>query len=434
MKEITQMQKMVNSKMKYPFFFMLLFLCYACKDEDSGGDYDPNAPVVVTSVIPETGTISLPLVIHGQNFGTDRSKIKVYFDDVQAPIITVKNEHLYVLSPRQEGGQHTVKVVVDGKEGVLKDKLFTYTVTSSVSTVAGLGEEGAADGSALEATFFYPSYLAVDNKNNMIVSDGKYASLRLISLNDNKVTTLLDDNNECCGPCFSSDYSRCYVTTTKEGYLVHEFFPASNWGYESILNDPDSYEDYPCDITMDEEGTLYVIGYYGGFAKKTVGSPSFVTIGDITDRFKSTASMPMYITYNPMDKCIYGTNKNNIIYRFDSRKEKLTADDYEVYAGIEKVTGMTNGERSSSTFNSPRGLAFDSKGDLYVGDAGNNVIRKITKDGIASTLTGQLAGGHKDGALEDALFSYPSGIAISPEDFIYVSDMYNHRIRCIAIQ
>lgn len=420
--------------MKYPFFFMLLFLCYACKDEDSGGDYDPNAPVVVTSVVPETGTISLPLVIHGQNFGTDRSKIKVYFDDVQAPIITVKNEHLYVLSPRQGDGQHTVKVVVDGKEGILKDKLFTYVVTSSVSTVAGLGAKGSADGPALEATFNNPSYLAVDNRNNIIVSDGKYASLRLISLNDNKVTTLLDDNHECCGPCFSSDYSRCYVTTTKEGYLVYEFFPASNWNYETILNYPDSYEGYPCDITVDEEGTLYVIGYFGGLAKKTVDSSKFVEIGNVTDRFKSVGQTTMYIAYNPVDKYIYGTNKTNVIFRFDSRKEKLIAEDYEIYAGVEGVAGLTNGERLTSTFNLPCGLAFDSKGELYVGDAKNNVIRKITKDGMVSTLTGQQAGGHKDGALEDALFSNPSGIAISPEDFIYVSDMYNHRIRCIAIQ
>lgn len=428
------MQKMVNFKMKNFLFFMLLFLCYACKDEDSGGGYDPNAPVVVTSVVPETGSISLPIVIHGSNFGTDRSKIKVYFDDVQAPIITVKNEHLYVLSPRQKAGQHTVKVVVDGKEGVLKDKLFTYVVTSSVSTVAGLGTEGKADGPALEATFYYPSYLDVDDKGNLVVSDYNYASLRLISLNDDKVTTLLDDDNQCCGPCFTSDYSRCYVAMTNEPAMVYVFSPASNWVYETILNDKTTYEGNSCDITIDDEGTLFVLGYYGGFGKKTADSPTFEAIGDITDPFPGTNKRPMYITYNQADKYIYGTNETNVIYRFDSRKEKLTAEDYEIYAGVKGVAGLTNGERLNSTFNSPRGLAFDSRGDLYVGDAKNNVIRKITKEGMVSTLTGKPDAGHKDGALDDALFNFPCGIAVSPDDFIYVSDMDNHRIRCIAVQ
>src|SRR5687768_11199136 len=56
------------------------------------------------------------------------------------------------------------------------------------------------------------------------------------------------------------------------------------------------------------------------------------------------------------------------------------------FAGMTGVTGNTDGPAASATFNDMKGLALDAAGNLYVADAGNSLIRKITPGGIVSTI------------------------------------------------
>lgn len=70
-------------------------------------------------------------------------------------------------------------------------------------------------------------------------------------------------------------------------------------------------------------------------------------------------------------------------------------------------------------------------GNLYVADAGNNKIRKITPTGIVSTIAGTTAG-YLDGAVSVAKFDYPSGICIDSSDNLYIVDTFNRRIRKIS--
>jgi len=104
------------------------------------------------------------------------------------------------------------------------------------------------------------------------------------------------------------------------------------------------------------------------------------------------------------------------------------------FAGHAGVSGSGDGTGIAAYFNFPTGSAFDSKSNLiYIADTTNNTIRKITSTGAVSTLAG-LAGtaGSSDGTGSGALFSQPCGLAVDDSGNIYVADKANSTIRKIT--
>ncbi len=80
-----------------------------------------------------------------------------------------------------------------------------------------------------------------------------------------------------------------------------------------------------------------------------------------------------------------------------------------------------------------RGLAFDSKGNLFVADAELHVVHKITASGVVTIFAGTSGvKGSSDGVGEQAKFNVPNGLAIDTADQVYVADTANHTIRKIS--
>jgi hypothetical protein len=92
------------------------------------------------------------------------------------------------------------------------------------------------------------------------------------------------------------------------------------------------------------------------------------------------------------------------------------------------------GPAALARLNSPYDLAFAPSGDLYVADTGNNVIRRIGRDGIIRTVVGTGAPGFAgDGDRAEACqLNRPSGIKFGADGALWISDTYNHRVRKIA--
>ena len=83
------------------------------------------------------------------------------------------------------------------------------------------------------------------------------------------------------------------------------------------------------------------------------------------------------------------------------------------FAGQPGAPGTNDGMGTNAGFNQPYGIAADANGNLFVGDFGNNTMRKINSAGLVTTLAG-LPGvaGTNDGSGTNALFDGPAGVAV----------------------
>lgn len=93
--------------------------------------------------------------------------------------------------------------------------------------------------------------------------------------------------------------------------------------------------------------------------------------------------------------------------------------------------GFVDGAPGVARFRAPTGLCVDSANNIYVADAGNNRIRKITPAGVVSTLAGG-AQGYLDGTGAAARFYDPFGPAVDAAGNVFVAEHFNHRIRKIT--
>ena len=107
--------------------------------------------------------------------------------------------------------------------------------------------------------------------------------------------------------------------------------------------------------------------------------------------------------------------------------------DVTTIAGTAGVRGSNNGPAAGATFDAPRGMVFDSAGNLYISDTNNYVIRKIDTTGNVSVFAGQQGvSGNLDGPFGTSLIgNVRYGITIDKNDNLYVSDAGNHTIRKI---
>lgn len=85
------------------------------------------------------------------------------------------------------------------------------------------------------------------------------------------------------------------------------------------------------------------------------------------------------------------------------------------------------------TFDTPSGLALDSKGDVLIAETGRHTIRRIGADGTVTTLAGVNGqAGFRDGPAAEARFNGPIGVAADAKGNVYIADTYNDRIRLLT--
>jgi sugar lactone lactonase YvrE len=263
-----------------------------------------------------------------------------------------------------------------------------------VSTLAG-GGLGFADGIGSDAEFDSPSGIASDAAGNLYVADFGNHRIRKITP-AGEVSTLAGG---------------------EEGF-------ADGVGSDARFR-------RPLGIEIDAAGNLYVADFGNNRIRKITLSGEVSTLAGgesgFADGIGSDArfSGPSGIETDAAGNLYVADIGNNHI-------RKITpAGEVSTLAGGEK--GFTDGIGNAARFYRPAGIASDAAGDLYVADTFNNRIRKITPAGEVSTLAGG-GYGFADGIGSDARFSTPRGIAVDAAGNLYVADFWNHRIRKIEIR
>lgn len=129
------------------------------------------------------------------------------------------------------------------------------------------------------------------------------------------------------------------------------------------------------------------------------------------------------------------------IYVADKRNARIRkinpTGDVMTFAGSGRV-GLKDGAAADAEFSDPPtstlvlGLAVDSERGLYVADTFNHAIRKIDRDGTVSTVAGTDIRGFRDGTGNEARFDEPSSVVADADGNLYVTDTMNDAVRKVT--
>lgn len=423
-------------------FFFLFIGFTSCEEEVTPGAVEvkasENADLAKVSLMdPMEGGIATPIIIEGENFGTDTTKLHVKFineadptDITTANIIGTNGKMIYFNTPKLTY-KDNLKVVVsvvdkNGKSKDIEVGTFNYKTEMTVTTVAGIpfASQGAAytsGGTLTAATFSAPMYICVDADKNVIIVERAFAKgggnqidVGLQPRIDNNgtkenhggiISLLNETTNEVRvlktapvinAPTVSPNGKTVYVPhdvkfdyfsmAVEDGYSVKQrkfAQPASpynnvdNWKFSFVTDPTDSAKYAP----------VYTVMYNRELVKiDPLTNASEMLAQDIGTHQGSDT----YLAFNPMeDNVLYmSVTNNHSIYRIDLKLDSIYAEPFAGLAMV-KPTGIrapysgthdgsyAGGVLRDARFAFPRQITFDNDGVMYIADSWNHCIRSI---------------------------------------------------------
>ncbi|UAY53234.1 NHL repeat-containing protein [Ferruginibacter albus] len=344
--------------------------------------------------------------------------------------------------------------------------LNLYAKAQTISTIAGTGvDDYSGDGSsATSATLFGPTGICTDTTGNIYIADNANHVIRKINTSGT-ITTIAGNNkpgyfgdNESAtsaelnfpyrlcidgiGNIYFSDQQNSVIRridangiiTTIAGNGTKGFSGDGGLATEAQLNDP-------LGIAIDSIGDLYIAEGYNQRIRKINTSGVITTIAGNGDRgyagdgnaaIQAELNAPTGIAVDNSGNIYFTEELNNDVRKID------TSGIITTVAGNQTKGYSGDGSLATNAqLNAPLGISIDANNNLYITDASNFVVRKITTDGIITTIAGtgnqsnSLTGNGQ--AIQINLGS-PNGIAVDATGNVYVTDAGQNVIRKISNQ
>jgi hypothetical protein len=196
----------------------------------------------------------------------------------------------------------------------------------------------------------------------------------------------------------------------------------------------------PTGMTIDNDGNIYIADYNSSVIKKVTTS-GIMTIyaGNGTEGFSGDGGPAGQAKlYRPTavavdkDGNLYISDASNKVIRKVTKQGVITT-----LAGVPGRAGYTGdgGPATKALLTQPAGIAVDNSGNLYIADPSNSVVRKVNPAGIITTFAGNGSAGYSgdNGPATKAQFQIgsPQGLAVDAAGNVYASDYQNHAIRKI---
>jgi sugar lactone lactonase YvrE len=309
------------------------------------------------------------------------------------------------------------------------------TVTAnSAQAYAHVTDNGAGtlstEGICWSATNQLPTI--ADSKASRTIDTTNFA-LSLTGLSPNTTYYLRAYVTNEAGTGYSS--VQTFKTNTNTFALTATVSTLAGTGVSGYTDGPPSLAQFafPLGICADANGNIYVADYYNNVIRK-------VTPAGVTTTFAGNGTLgyvdgpaanaqfnaPQAIAIDAAGN-LYITDTGNHMIRKISSTGTVSTIAGRGYAGYADGTG------TNAVFKFPSGLALDGAGNIYVADKGNNMIRMITSAGVVTTLAGNTTAGQIDGTGTVAAFSSPGGLAYDTKNnILYVTDLNNYALRSVT--
>jgi hypothetical protein len=188
----------------------------------------------------------------------------------------------------------------------------------------------------------------------------------------------------------------------------------------------------PVGVAVDTSGTVYVGDYGNNAIRKITPAGVVTTLAGLVGTAGTNDGVGVAARFNqPSGVAVDGSHYVYVADWGNNCIRKVAPDGtVTTVAGLSGTSGSDDGTNSTARFSGTFGIAVDSVGNLFIGDTGNKVIRKITPDGVVTTIGGQVgSSGGTDGSGSMARFNSIAGMAVDSNSFVYVTDTGNHTIR-----
>ena len=405
----------------------------------------------------------------------------------QTPVITNQPASAVVWS----GATATFKVGVSGAGSLTYQWLFDSNTLppNIISTIAGGGI--GDNGSATNANLWTPAGIAIDAVGNVFIADEQNNRIRKVSTNG-VITTVVGNGlnpavlsavrpenglpvprdippiTKVSGifPNFSGDggpatnatvYRPTDVVLDAAGDLLIADMgnnrirkvdtngiittiagngTATFAGDGGAATNASLYS--PASIALDANGNLFIADAnnnvirevdLNGDISTVVGTNSYGFSGDGGPATEALLSYPTDVAFDSHGNLFISDNGNQRV------RKVATTGIISTYAGTNTYGFFGDGgQATNAALWNPGGLTFDSAGNLYVADSSNSRIRKIGANGIITTVVGTNAGGFFGDGLKatNAALYNPLGIEFDSKGNLYIADAYNDRVRKVG--
>jgi uncharacterized protein (TIGR03437 family) len=178
----------------------------------------------------------------------------------------------------------------------------------------------------------------------------------------------------------------------------------------------------PNALTIDSKGAIYIADTGGHRIRLLSGGSVSTVAGNGTAGYTGGGAPTSISIWSPGGIAVAGDGTFYIAETTNHVVRKVSGSSISVYAGsaLAGYSGDT-GQANVAQVNAPTGLAFDSAGNLYISDTGNNLIRRVDKNNIITSYVGGT--GPTAGSLQS-----PTGICFDAAGGLYIADNGHNRI------
>jgi M6 family metalloprotease-like protein len=316
-----------------------------------------------------------------------------------------------------------------------------------ITTLAGkAGVGGNANATGTNAQFFFPYDVATDRGGNVYVADRNNGRVRKLTpggVVSTLTVGLLGPQGvavDVASNVYVADFSNQVVLKVTAGGSTTVL--AGSAGTTNITDGTNGTArfNYPWGIAVDNATNIYVADSASSTIRKiTPAGANWVvtTIAGLAGGTGSSDGTNSSARFNnPRSLAVDAARNIYVADALNNSIRKIMPDStgtnwiVTTMAGRAGQPGANDGTGTNAMFWSPSGVTVDGAGNVFVADTFNEMIRKITPQGVVSTLAGQyFFGGIADGFYTNAQFNLPYGIAVDGAANIYVADTDNHTIR-----